>query len=99
MATEMTIAERNAQARIAHIDAQIAELTAKREALINPPFAVGDIVTEPNDATELAGKTWRVTHVDSIDPRLIGLESVEEFRWDVRIRGNWPAASLVKVTA
>ena len=92
-----TIAERNLQTRIDYIDQQIAELTAKREALLNPPFAKGDLVTEPGDTSDCAGKTWRVTHVDSIDPRLIGLESVEEWHWDVRRRGNWPAERLVKI--
>lgn len=95
---ERVTVERNRQARIVRIDEQIAELTAKREALLNPPLAVGDLVTQPDDPTGLAGKTWRVMHVDPIDPRRVSLESIEAYRGDVRIRGNWPTDLLVKTT-
>jgi hypothetical protein len=84
----------NRDAYVRRIDEQIADLTARRDALINPPLAKDDVVV---DRDESDGTRWRVTGVDTIDPRMVHLTSIAEHRWDERRRGNWQTSTLVKV--
>lgn len=83
-----TTAERNRLARIDAIDAQIADLTAKRAALIDPPFQPGDRVTVTGEGPQV----WTVADFNRLDPRLIHMST------DGRDRFNQPAGELTPVS-
>jgi hypothetical protein len=83
----LTTPERNRLARIKSIDEQIADLTSKRAALVNPPFKAGDRVTvNGEDAT-----VWTVSGHSPIDPRLVTMHTGSRDRY------NAPAGKLRKV--
>jgi hypothetical protein len=88
-----TTAERNRQAYIDAIDAQIAELLARRAALVGPPFRVGDLVHRTDDEGFDRWQVWVVTRVDAVDPRKVSLGQRGD---DWRMAMNVSAATLVE---
>lgn len=85
----LTTPERNRLARIASIDEQIAELQARRAALVNPPFKTGDRVVVADEP----GTVWTVTRFDPIDPRRVSLCSGNRDQFNV------PASELSRIEA
>jgi hypothetical protein len=89
MSTPTNITDRNRAAYIAAIDAEIADLRARRFALLNPPFGKGDRVTRTDADQDDRATVWTVTGVRASDPRKVSLETA-----DGRMAMNVPADTL-----